>query len=58
MARYNGHLYGTPRSLIDESLRAGLDVILLNNGWPDVRNLYGGYRLASRILDGHNIRSR
>jgi guanylate kinase len=25
---YNGHLYGTPRSFIDESLRAGFDVIM------------------------------
>jgi guanylate kinase len=25
---YNGHLYGTPRSFIDDSLRAGFDVIM------------------------------
>ena len=25
---YNGHLYGTPRSFIDESLKAGFDVIM------------------------------
>jgi guanylate kinase len=25
---YNGHLYGTPRSFIDESLRAGFDVVM------------------------------
>jgi rhodanese-related sulfurtransferase len=32
--------------------------ILLNNGWPEVRNLYGGYRLASGVLDQHNVPSR
>jgi NADPH-dependent 2,4-dienoyl-CoA reductase/sulfur reductase-like enzyme/rhodanese-related sulfurtransferase len=32
--------------------------ILLNSGWSDVRNLYGGYRLASRILDERNVSSR
>jgi hypothetical protein len=41
---YNGHLYGTPRSFIDDSLRAGLDVIVKPevNGALAIKERYPG----------------
>jgi guanylate kinase len=41
---YNGHLYGTPHSFIDESLRAGLNVMMKPevNGAPAIKERYPG----------------
>jgi guanylate kinase len=61
MARYNGHLYGTPRSFIDESLRAGLDVIMKPevNGALAIKERYPGAVLIFLFSDNFcNLRRR
>jgi guanylate kinase len=61
MARYNGHLYGTPRSFIDESLRASLDVIMKPevNGALAIKERYPGAVLIFLLPDNFcNLRRR
>jgi guanylate kinase len=58
---YNGHLYGTPRSFIDESLRAGFDVIMKPevNGALAIKERYPGAVLVFLAPDKFShLRSR
>jgi guanylate kinase len=50
---YNAHLYGTPRSFIDESLRAGSDVIMKPevNGALAIKERYPGAVLIFLVPD-------
>jgi guanylate kinase len=50
---YNGHLYGTPRSFIDDSLRAGLNVMMKPevNGAPAIKERYPGAVLIFLLPD-------
>jgi guanylate kinase len=58
---YNGHLYGTPRSFIDESLRAGFDVIMKPevNGALAIKDRYPSAVLIFLLPDKFsNLRRR
>jgi len=58
---YNGHLYGTPRSFIDESLRAGFDVIMKPevNGALAIKERYPSAVLIFLVPDKFsNLRRR
>jgi guanylate kinase len=58
---YNGHLYGTPRSFIDESLRAGFDVVMKPevNGALAIKERYPGAVLIFLAPDKFsNLRRR
>jgi guanylate kinase len=58
---YNGYLYGTPRSFIDESLRAGFDVIMKPevNGALAIKERYPSAVLIFLVPDKFsNLRRR
>jgi len=58
---YNEHLYGTPRSFIDESLRAGFDVVMKPevNGALAIKRRYPGAVLIFLVTDKFsNLRRR